>query len=473
MATAHKIERPLLGHAQPRIAPPTPARSNVAEFQEEAEGIGLTLIPAQCTIGRYLYALAPDDRWLYPEVAAIVARQNGKTKVLLPHILRRLRMGRRILHAAQTRELPRRLFNQLAPLVLRQHPDATIRRGAGQETIELPNGGLYIIAAATGGGARGIDAIDDLLVDEVREIDEDFIGAALPTTTVSANPQVFYLSNAGHEGSLVLNAIRDRAGDDPALAYLEWSADPGRDPGDRDGWAEANPALGHFPTLLDTLARLYASSRLSRSMARFETEHLCRWVKSVREPLAALTYWAQCELPLLEGSSHPVMGISMDPAATRASASIAWRRNDGTIGLRLLFDVTGNPIKPERLGKDLQAKARELGVSITGFDPLTDAQLARYFRRKEPIVGAKFANASAGFVTHLEANTLKWADSPQVGTDLSWTTRKTNDERGSFEAVRADDDRPITAALSAIRAVWLASEPRPEPSKSVPSAVGF
>jgi hypothetical protein len=41
-----------------------------------------------------------------------------------------------------------------------------------------------------------------------------------------------------------------------------------------------------------------------------------------------------------------------------------------------------------------------------------------------------------------------------------WTARKALDE-GRFEAVRADDKRPITAALAAIRAVWLASGPRP------------
>jgi hypothetical protein len=52
-------------------------------------------------------------------------------------------------------------------------------------------------------------------------------------------------------------------------------------------------------------------------------------------------------------------------------------------------------------------------------------------------------------------------DADVVGEDLTWTARKENDETGSYAAVRANDDRPITAALAAIRAVWLATGLRP------------
>ena len=45
--------------------------------------------------------------------------------------------------------------------------------------------------------------------------------------TASADPQLVYLSNAGTDESVVLNHVRDRAADDPRLAYLEWSAAPG------------------------------------------------------------------------------------------------------------------------------------------------------------------------------------------------------------------------------------------------------
>jgi hypothetical protein len=186
----------LVGREHPRLAPPTPARSQIKDFQETAKGVGIKLLPWQTVVGRYLYASGPGGRWTWPEVAAIVARQNGKTELVTPHILHRLAMGRRILHTAQTRELPRKMFFRLIAIVETRYPDAKIRRGAGQETIELKNGGLYVISAATGGGPRGL-SIDDLIVDELREIGEEFIGAAIPTTSASMNPQILYLSNAG------------------------------------------------------------------------------------------------------------------------------------------------------------------------------------------------------------------------------------------------------------------------------------
>ena len=96
---------------------------------------------------------------------------------------------------------------------------------------------------------------------------------------------------------------------------------------------------------------------------------------------------------------------------------------------------------------------------MTGVDPLTDAALAKYLPRTEPVAGAKHANASARFVNAVSGGTLHWTDADAVTDDLTWTSRKPHDESGSFQAVRADDDRPITAALAAIRAVWLASGP--------------
>ena len=476
MTLAMPVAAPLKGRSKPRLAPPVPARSAVADFKAEADKLGMPLIPWQETVGRYLYALGLDDRWLYPEVAAVVSRQNGKTRLLKPHVVRRLRMGRRILHIAQTRELPRRLFVELVPVVMREFPDAIIRRGAGQETIELPNGGLYLIAASTSGGARGISSIDDLLVDEVRELDEYFVGAAVPTTIASLNPQILYLSNAGHESSDVLNAIRKRAEEgDPALAYLEWSAAPGRATDDRLGWAEANPSLGHpaFPTLGATLERVYSSSRLGGSIAHFETEHLCRWVSTLRQRLVDENVWLKGETEL-EMPTRSFMGIALDPKGQRASAAVAWLREDRTIGLRLLFDVPGNPIDTDKLGPDIRETARQYGVANVGYDPLTDALLAKFFPKAEPIAGQKYANASARFVSVIESRKIRWADAGAVTTDLTWTAKKPHDESGSFQAVRGNDERPITAVLAAIRAVWLASEPKPTTFTRKPTrAVGF
>ena len=75
--------------------------------------------------------------------------------------------------------------------------------------------------------------------------------------------------------------------------------------------------------------------------------------------------------------------------------------------------------------------------------------------------GGEFANASSQFANIVTAGKLRWSDADPVTDDLTWTASKPNGE-GAYHAVRASDDRPITASLAAIRAVWLASGP-PQP----------
>jgi hypothetical protein len=235
---------------------------------------------------------------------------------------------------------------------------------------------------------------------------------------------------------------------------------------DRDGWAEANPAMGNEPegmgSVHATLVADHQTAVLEGTMALFETEHLCRWVVTTRRRLVDEYAWNLCEAELGK-ERRPMMGVSMDPSGTRASVALAWLGVGGFVDLRLLYDVPGSPIDTATLGEDLKAEARKHRVVKVGYDPMTDVELSKYFPKVEPLSGSKFANASAQFVNLVSAGKLRWADCAPVTDDLVWTARKAHEE-GHFQAVRANDDRPVTAALAAIRAVWLASgHPQPVP----------
>jgi len=457
---------PILGHAQPRIAPPIPARHDLAGFRRTAADMGLVLVPWQEEAARYLTAVGPDDRRLYREVAIVVARQNGKTTLMQPFIVDALRKGLRVMHLAQNRELPRTMFGIIAdatsnqPELFPKRRGRTIwpRYGSGQEEIKTVTGGSYRIAAASRGGARG-HPNDIVIIDELREMESDeVIGAAAPTLVMAPDPVMVYLSNAGTDASVVLNGVRSRAGSDESLAYLEWSASPQRADDDIEGWAEANPMMGHYPQVLRELEASYRRHKLSGTLTTFETEHLCRWVPTMRERLVDIDTWTS-----LRGEvgtpRRPYLGVSMDPDGGRASAVAAWLLPGGMIEVEAIAEVTGDPMDVARLGTELREAALKMGVVKVGYDSLTDAELAKYFRATEPLVGRKFANASAQFVNLVRAGKIRWAGADAVTADLVWTARKAHEE--SFEAVRAKDERPITAALATIRAVWLASNPAP------------
>jgi len=445
-----------LGSDLPRIGvdlDPAP----IAELRKDAKALGIESMPWQEYALGVAEATNPDGSYLFPEVADVVARQNGKSTKLAPLIRKRVRLGRRILHSAQDRILPRRIFE----LVASSFPkgEAKVRLANGQEEIRHVSGGRYKIVAPQR-GVRGNDA-DDLILDEIREQEDwEFVNAAKPTLTASENPQILYLSNAGHAYSVVLNDLKKRAGKDPALAYMEWSADPDLHHGDEDGWAQANPALGRLFGV-DRLRTIYRSYMESGNLASWETEHLCRWVLTMAPRLVQDSQWRAC-MRATEDPLRPSMGISVSPDGKRASAVLSWAQSDGSIGLQVLADVTGEPIDLDAFGEDLVPLALQAGVQEVSFDPWTDQQLARYFPTAKPLQGPAFANATERFVRMVETGQLHWLFAEAVTMDLPYTARKQTSGT-AFVADRADPRRAITASLAAIRAVWIAALPNQGP----------
>jgi hypothetical protein len=448
----------LMGVQTPRMAPPRPAKSKIDEFVSIAAGSSIKLLPWQELAGTYLTATGPDG-WLFRDVAIVVARQNGKTELLVPRILMDLRAGKRILHTAQNRTLPREVFMRVAW----QLHDAElipngIRYANGQEKITMRNGGSYKIVAPQR-GARGLSA-DTLIFDELREFEDyDIIGAAAPTLTASPDPQTIYLSNAGSDASVVLNDLKRRGeeGGEGAFAYLEWSASPERSIDDRDGWAEANPSLGHF-LRIGTLENAFAT----KPPATFETEHLCRWVNSMQPRLVSDAAWMSCRTILEETPTRPSIAFNMDPSGRRASAVMAWQMTDGRIACVELKEVVGDPIDLPSLGAELKSLTGEHGAKRVAFASWTDKDLARYVPRAEALDGKEFANASENFARLILSGRLAWDGASHITDDLTWTARKPH-ESGAWQAVPATHERSVTAVLAAIRATWLASAPRQVP----------
>ena len=434
----------------PRLAPPLPLQGKADQLHKAAKLAGLQLMPWQDTAAQYL--MAGNGRWQFHEVCIVVGRQNGKSTLLIPRILWGLEQGERIMHTAQNRILPREHFRMVADIVEKVWPQWTIRRANGQEEIITHEGGSYRIVAPTRGGARGYPN-DLVIIDELNEMDDwEFPHAARPTLAASKNGQTLYLSTAGEAKSVVLNQVKERFGQE-RLAYLEWSAHPDRDHMDREGWKEANPALGFMPGMMETLEGFHDSFTLPM----FQRECLCQWIDTTAPKLVSDLDWS-LRLGQIGYPKMPFMGISVDPSGTRASAVIAWQADAGVVELQPLAQATGSPIDLDTFGRELEEKARSVKVAQVAYDQWTDMALARHLTQAKPLQGAEWANASERFVRAVEGGWLRHSSSEDISADLAFTVRKIS-EGGKFTAVKALEDRPVTAALAAVRAVWLASNP--------------
>ena len=267
---------------------------------------------------------------------------------------------------------------------------------------------------------------------------------------------MLYLSNAGDESSVVLNALRRRAGDDPGLGYLEWSAGPDRDTEDRDGWREANPRAHERPEHLSYLEGEYRSALLEGTLARFETEHLCRWVISMLPRIVAELAWVRGAAEL-EAPRRPTLGVSMDPGSGRASAVLAWEQGDGTIAVTSVAEVP-REVDVDEMGRHLAKVIMEQRIQGIAYGPATDRDLARWLDGAVAISGQKWAAACDRFARVVEGGRIRHDRADAVSTDLAFTAKREL-ASGGWHAVRAKDDRSITAAEAAIRAVWMATVP--------------
>ena len=191
-----------------------------------------------------------DHQWSAFEVGLIVSRQCGKGSVLEARQLGGLTILRERLQVHTAHEF-RTCFEHFLRMVqlVESCPDidrqvARIRRGAGEQAIEMKSGQRLRFLARSGGSGRGMSG-DAVYLDEAFALTKPMMGALLPTLSARPNPQIWYTSSAPMASSTVLHDVRNRGidGTSPRLFFAEWSAGQAN-PDDINAWYDAVPALG-------------------------------------------------------------------------------------------------------------------------------------------------------------------------------------------------------------------------------------
>lgn len=192
-----------------------------------------------------------DGQWSAFEVAILVSRQCGKGSILEARQLAGLTLlGERLgVHTAHEFKTCFEHFLRMVELA-ESCPDVDrqivrIRRGAGEQAIEMRSGARLRFLARSGSSGRGMSG-DAVYLDEAFALTQPMLGALLPTLSARPNPQVWYTSSAPLSTSVPLHNVRQRGieGKSPRLFFAEWSSPEGTRPDDVDAWYQAVPALG-------------------------------------------------------------------------------------------------------------------------------------------------------------------------------------------------------------------------------------
>lgn len=346
-------EPKLLGRVQPRLFTP-PLRplgrktSRGYEVADFAELCGEPLLPWQRWAVIHAMETVPGGAYRFRVVLILVARQNGKSQLKRTVSLWRLYMdgARNILGVAQDLSLAREQWS-LALETIRADPDLAselenVRNVNGDEWWKLTNGGRYKIAASNRRAGRGL-SIDELNIDELREQRSWEAWSALSKTTMARpHAQIWAMSNAGDDGSVVLNQLRDAAlaGRDPSIGLFEWSAEDGCELDDPQAWQQANPGLGH------TVSEAAIRTALSTDPPNvFRTEVLCQRVDQL-DGAIDLAAWKGCADPagtmhglrdrlaacydIAPDGQHSTLAVAamLDDGRVRTEIAAAWKTTD-------------------------------------------------------------------------------------------------------------------------------------------------
>lgn len=188
----------------------------------------------------------------------------------------------------------------------------------------------YKIAPANAEGGRSL-TVHRLILDELRQHHTyDAWSASVYAGNAVRDFQVWALSNAGTDASVVLNDLHDACEKfittgvgDPDAAMFSWSCEPGADPLDPAALAQANPSLGDGIDAGVLLGQARKAVAVGGSMlAEFLTEVMCIRVGSGSPPLDGRA-WAAAAVPAALPREAGRLAACLDVAPDGAHATLA------------------------------------------------------------------------------------------------------------------------------------------------------
>lgn len=336
--------------------------------------LGLVLLPWQRWWLIHALELRSDGGFRFRTLVTLVARQQGKTFLLKVLALWAMYLGhaRLVLGAAQSLDIARESWTGAVELA-GSTPETAAEVGAvryanGEQCLTLADGARYRIAAATRAAGRGL-SVDLLILDELREHRNHEAWAALSKTTMARpNALTVCISNAGDDGSVVLNQLREAAlaGSDEALGLFEYSAPEGCELDDPDAWAYAMPGLGHG-TITEAAVR---TSRATDSAAVFRTELLCQRVPSLDAAIDPAAWKACADRggSLASVRARVALCVDVSPDYKHVTLMGGARLDDGRVRLQLAGVWSGDDAL-ERARTELPELVKAIAPAELGWFP--------------------------------------------------------------------------------------------------------
>jgi phage terminase large subunit-like protein len=326
------------------LTPETSYGYDVIDFADQV--INRPLDPWQNWLAIHAGELLPNGLPRFRKIIVLVSRQNGKTEVLVVFSLfwqfveavpLILGTSTKVDYAKESWDKAIKLV-KASPQLDAYHEAKWTRYANGEQESWTTEGSRYKIAASNEEGGRSL-TVHRAILDELRQ-HRSYAAwdASYNAGRAVADFQVFALSNAGDDRSVVLNDMREAAlryietgeGDDQ-LGLFEWSAEDDADPLDVRALAQANPNLGYridTRGLLNDAARAVAKG--GEALTGFRTENMCIRVQLLT-PAIDPGAWKRAMEPgdLSRVRSRVALCLDVSPDQQHATLAAAAVLNDG------------------------------------------------------------------------------------------------------------------------------------------------
>lgn len=317
-----------------------------------AEVLGKPLMPWQQYVVNVALELDEDGLPAYHTIILVVPRQNGKTEIMLPVMTHRATgwgKAQRILYTAQTAADARKKWEDVHYKRLQETPLKsmfTTRLRLNAESMIWQNGSMWMPGSTTGKTGGTGDTLNLGVIDEAwsRTDNRTEIGMR-PAMLTQPDRQLWLCSmvpGASRAKGIDSTYLRAKMrtgrrlvsqGSTSGVAYFEYAAEAGLDPGDPRTWHSCMPALGH------TIGQANVAADFeTMDLVDFCAEYLGWWPQDVRPTwqLIRESTWQRLRDPDSLLDSGVAFGVDIDPDRKFASIAAAGRRTDGDFHVEVI-----------------------------------------------------------------------------------------------------------------------------------------
>jgi phage terminase large subunit-like protein len=443
------------------------------EMIDFATELGINLMEWQKFVCIHGHKVRPDGRWAHSELGLIMARQQGKSTLMMLRILTGMFVWGEGLQLASAHRLTTSLetFRQIVAL-MEANPKLEkevkkIRWQHGAEEIELFGNRRFVVKAANN-AARGLSKPETIHLDELREYkDEDAWSSMRYSMMAAKNPQVWIYSSAGDQHSVILNKLRERAlvsatTNDP-IGWFEWSAEPDAPillPSGEMNWpafAQANPSLG-ITIHPDNLKAV-----INDPPDIVRTEVLAQWVDTINSAIDAQK-WGLCQTdPIpLDPEKETWFGLDLSPDR-KFGALVATQKLPGEKFNLVLLHTWSNDysINDLAVANDIAPYVRKYNVQTVAYSKRTaQAVASRLVPAGIPITdmdGAIYAESCDRWLGAINSHRLQHGGQDEL-TQQTLSAAKLPYGDGSWIIGRRASRVAVCAAVASALATYFATQ---------------